>query len=447
MSVNFSTVSKIVKTVNNPALPYGTLIEEIPADLGRSAEGYKRGGILEGTEKLRKELMSAAVWMFGIPAFKKAGDIICEKFFNTPMSIDYCKAKEGNNTIKDSVEYLTGKAKETSLDVSDLKKYGDRFKGMDAEALIKKVQIAKKTTSIAAVALNCIAMGIVLPKLNQALTKKKLEKVQAQNTQNAKDNTNFGSIDEFINKNKPKSANNNAISFTGLVDGFVYNVENNNVFRLISTDIPMIGGRAVTSRNKYEALEYVIMDGGSIYFYNFSANQIQKGLRKLTNTPKISPTVAELIQKVDKNTLKEIMSSDLENCSASLEELLKDKKLVDEIYKEATYGRYGKINRFVKNSELKETDKEVVNFLNYIKKQSNDANPIIKDGAVNIDLIKQAIKKTNGKNAAFLTLGLAASIIGLGVIIPKFTFWVTRCLTGKNEFTGLAQYDEDKKSA
>lgn len=443
MSVNFSTAARIVKTINNPALPIGTLIEEIPADIGRSAEGYKRGGVLEGTEKLRKELMSAAVWMFGIPAFKKAGDFICEKFFNTPMSIDFSKAGEGNNSIKDSVEFLTGKVRETTLDTSDLKKYGDKFKDMDANTLIKKVGAAKKITSVAAVALNCIAMGIILPKFNQALTNKKLKKMQEEQAVLNAANVKFDSLEEFKNKNN--KASNNQIAFKGLVDGFVYNVENNNIFRLISTDIPMIAGRAATSRNKYEALEYVIMDGGSIYFYNFSANQIQKGLRKLTNTPKIPTTVAELLQKVDNKTLKEIMATDLDNCSLSLEELLKDKKLVDEIYKEATYGKYGKINRFVKNSELKETDKSVISFLNYIKKQSTEANPIIKDGNINIDLIKKAIKKTNNKNALFLAAGLAASVVGLGVIIPKFTFWVTKCLTGKNEFSGLANYEEDKK--
>lgn len=424
-------------------MPVGTLIEEVPADIGRSAEGYKRGGVLEGAEKMRKELMSAVVWMFGIPAFKKAGDMVCEKILNIPMAIDFSKAKEGNDAIKNSVEYLTGNLKETSLDVSDLKKYGKQFEGMDANSLIKKVQGAKKITSIAAVALNCLVMGVVLPKFNQKITDKKLQKTKEnQKQQTAK--TNFDSFEAFQNKTKPKEKGKD-ISFKGLVDGFVYNVENNNVFRLISTDIPMIGGRVATSRNKYEGLEYILMDGLSIYCYNFSANHIQKALRKATNTPQIAPTVAELIEKVKPETMKEIFETDLGNCSSSLEELIKDKKLTEQIYKEATYGRYGKINRFVKNSELKETDKSVINFLNYIKKQGSEQNPVIKDGSINKDLISKAIKKTNMKNAGFLALGLAASIFGLAVVIPKFTFWVTKQLTGKNEFAGIADYSDNKK--
>ncbi len=441
MSINFSTASRIVKTINNPSLPVGTLVEEIPADIGRSAEGYKRGGVLEGAEKMRKELMSGFVWMFGIPAFKKAGDLICEKILKIPMSIDYSNAQQGNDAVKNSVEYLTGVAKHENFDASELKKYGKQFEGMDVNTLVKKVKCAKKITSIAAVVLNCTAMGIILPKINQKITSKKLQEAK-ENEKNKEQNKIFNSFSEFQNNTKPKNKN---ISFKGLADNFVYNVENNNVFRLIATDIPMIGGRVATSRNKYEGLEYVVMDGLSIYCYNFSANHIQKGLRKLTGTPNITPTIAELLEKVEPETLKEIFESDLDNCTLKVEELIKDKKLADEIYKEATYGRYGKINRFVKDSELKETDKSIVNFLNYIKKQGSEQNPIIKDGKINQDLLSKAIKNTNRKNFVFLALGLGASILGLAVLIPKFTFWITRQLTGKNEFSGIADYSDNKK--
>ena len=63
---NYSVLANSIKLLNNPTKPWGTLAEEIPTDIGRSYAGYKRGGIIEGAEKLRKELMTAAVWMFGI---------------------------------------------------------------------------------------------------------------------------------------------------------------------------------------------------------------------------------------------------------------------------------------------------------------------------------------------------------------------------------------------
>jgi len=64
---SYSTLARVVSHINNPNYQTGTLIEEIPCSLGRSYAGYKRGGMLEGAEKLRKETMAAAFWLFGIP--------------------------------------------------------------------------------------------------------------------------------------------------------------------------------------------------------------------------------------------------------------------------------------------------------------------------------------------------------------------------------------------
>ena len=87
---NYSRLANTVRILNDPTMPWGTLAEEIPTDIGRSYAGYKRGGVLEGLEKLRKELMTAAVWMFGMPAFNKLGNIFCEKVLKIPTKdIDF----------------------------------------------------------------------------------------------------------------------------------------------------------------------------------------------------------------------------------------------------------------------------------------------------------------------------------------------------------------------
>ena len=56
--------------------------------------------------------------------------------------------------------------------------------------------------------------------------------------------------------------------------------------------------------------------------------------------------------------------------------------------------------------------------------------------------IEKIIKNINLKNAGFLACGLGASILGLAVIVPKLTFLITKLLTGKNEFSGIADYDK-----
>ena len=136
ISNNYTTLARVVSHIQNPNKTTGTLIEEIPSDIGRSVEGYKRGGILEGAEKLRKELMAAAVWLLGIPAFKWVGDKTSELLLKVPTAIEYCKESEGNNAIRDSVEFLTLGKNDKGLDVSELaKKYGDKFKITDKNIL------------------------------------------------------------------------------------------------------------------------------------------------------------------------------------------------------------------------------------------------------------------------------------------------------------------------
>ena len=437
MSINkISALSSIVHTINNPNLPLGTLIEEVPADVGRSWEGYKRGGPLEGSEKMSKELMAAAVWMLGIPGFKSLGNFICERFLKIPMDIDICKTGEGNNTIGDSVEFLTKGVNKKNLDASGLAKYGDKFKGMNAETLIKKVTAAKKVTGLAALLINCAMMGIVLPKFNQAITARKLQKQKKENY--APD---FQSFDEFkkgFSNEKTEVSFGNLKTISDIISptNVVYQVENNNIFRLISTDIPMIIGRVAVSRNKYEGLENLVMDATSIYFYNFCAGHVQQALRKATNTPLIQPTIAETIANQSKdvieNAIKKVKGSDK---AIPVKELFGE-KLANEIYTQATYNKFGKINKFVKTSDLQATDLNVANFLKTIDKQSN--------GSITPDVIKRAARNINIKNAGFLGLGLAISAFGLGVAIPKATFWMTRKLTGQNTFTGITDYSEKK---
>ena len=302
ITADYTRLARVVSHIQNPNLPSGTLIEEIPSDIGRSWEGYKRGGILEGAEKLRKELMAAAVWLLGIPAFKWVGDKACEKLLKVPMDIDFSKSKEGNSAVEDSVNFLLKGYGAKGKDTTELtKRYGDKFLMLKpckrkpknlklstkfsgkkfhlknqseiteaATSMIKKIKGAKKVTSIAAVVLNCLAMGVVLPKINQKITSNKLKKMKdAENTTQQKQLTRFESFEEFKNSTK-SSQNDTLFSFKGKIptnlSDLTYSVENDNIFRLIITDIPMIIGRIITSRNKFEALEYLIMDGSGIQF-------------------------------------------------------------------------------------------------------------------------------------------------------------------------------------
>ncbi len=452
MTVNFSRITQTVHTVNNPNLPLGALIVEIPTDIGRSYQGYKRGGILEGAEKFRKEVMSAGVWLAGIPAFKWLGDKICEKILKVPMAIDFSldDAAAGNTSIKDSIEYLTKKTAEQAknylkdkknkgefYDISDLpKRYFKNdgtsiFAGLNPKELIKKTRGAKIATSISAYLLNIFALSIALPLINQALTRRKMAKMK-KDTNIVK----FDTINEF--KNKTKKEKSSQISFKGGLNSiiqhpfatFVDGIENSATFRLIAPDAPMILGRVKTSRNKYEALETVIIDGSGIFLYNFCADCIQTLIRKFSKNPKIPPKVSEIIANKDTNTINEAIAKLQINPKQTAEELF-GKQTAQEIYKCATYGKYGKINKYVKKETLAQIDGDICAFLEGFKNSTKS--------------IQEYTKSINGKNALYLGIGLLVAIMGQAIIVPKTAFKITEILTGKNQFTGIAKYDDDKK--
>lgn len=425
-----------MRHLNNPNVQTGTLLIEVPSDIGKAKEGYKRGGVIEAAEKFRKEIMSAIVWLFGIPLFNTLGNKLCEKILKVPMDIDYSNAQKGADSITNTLKYL--KTQECGdWDVSNVKKYVGKFKIDDIDLAAKKIKGAKQGVSIAAWALNCILMGFVLPKLNQKITAKKLKETQENKTNAYKPK--FDTLEEFKSKTKKD------IPFTGLgstiaqrADWMTYGINNDNKFRLISTDVPMIAGRCATARNKYEALEICFMDGAAIYFYNFCLPHAQKFLRKQFNTPDISSTVAEYITQIEPKILQEAIKKAENNEKLTVEELF-GKAAKNEIYKEATFGKYGKIDKFVKNSELEEIDNSVVKLLRYIKDHA------IKNGqnTYNQDELKKLIRNINIKNSAFYGVGIVLSILGLGMLIPKVAYAITKKISGKDGFIGIAQ-DKEK---
>ena len=459
---NYSRLANTVRILNDPTMPWGTLAEEIPTDIGRSYAGYKRGGVLEGLEKLRKELMTAAVWMFGMPAFNKLGNIFCEKVLKIPTKdIDFSDAIRGNDALGDTAKYLTsgGLIKKEGLNYDELKhflsdtKLMEKIKGTSWQDLAKKMSNAKKATSVLALGLNIAMMGFVIPKFNQYLTNKALKKREEKKK---KELEKFVSFDEFQNSTK-KNANN--IAFKGGIpknlSELTYSVENNSRFRLLVTDIPMIIGRMVTSRNKYEALEFLVMDGLSAYFYNFASEHTQNFLRgkKLPATQAISIEALTNKPEALEAGLKKIKANpDIFKLQEGQkpDSILKNifgNELASEIYKNETFGKYGKANRYIENDTIKGINDNIESFITHLFKQAEKQNTqLLTDGKINIDFINKTADTFKHKNARLLAIGLGVSIFGLSVLIPKLTFWITKKLTGRNEFIGIAKFDDDKKN-
>ena len=428
ISNNFShAISHVVQHIENPNRTLGVLIEEIPSDIGRTYQSYKRGGFLEGLERFRRETLSAGVWLFGIPIFNWIGNKFCENILHLPMNMDYSP-----ETIKDTVNFLKTGENPKNLKISELSDYAfKKLKDASVDDISKSVKRAKGISIVAATILNCVMMGVVIPKYNQYLTRKKIAKLKQK-----KSALNTQSFDEFKKKTSNKKP-----SFTGGIANFVRNfpylAENNNTVRLISTDLPTLVGRASTSRNKYEALENTIVDGGSIYFYNFCAHNLRDFLCSKTKIPVINPMTYKAFVEADEEVIKSALSKVQNADKLNVDEIF-DKEFADKIYDLSTFGKYTKINRYVSPENKANVDNQVFNYLKRLSKQ------VQTDNKFDINQFRQLTKSYNVKSAGLLAVGFGVAIYGLSTFLPKLAFRITTLLTGKNEFTGIADFTHKK---
>ena len=91
--------------------------------------------------------------------------------------------------------------------------------------------------------------------------------------------------------------------------------------------------------------------------------------------------------------------------------------------------------KFVSSSDIEGLDKDL---RNYIEKIINKANKTGKE--ITEEVLEKACKKNFRLNAFNWGVGFAISATFLSTIIPKVQYWITRRMTGSNEFPGTEEF-------
>ena len=126
-------------------------------------------------------------------------------------------------------------------------------------------------------------------------------------------------------------------------------------------------------------------------------------------------------------------------------------ELIEDIYKvQTTPDQIFKVGKavyndpvgYVKLQELEGTKEHTKSFVeDIIKKAQKEGKRISKE------MIEQVNKKQFYKQAFSWGTSFAVSILFLSMIIPKTQYWITKQITGSNEFPGTAEYDKKKQEA
>ncbi len=278
---DFSYGRKFVKGFASRSIVPVMLLEAF-VEGGRTYQAYKRGGFTEARERLTEEFIGAMFWFSGVPVFNSLIDkYIGKKVFKLPKT-DF---DTGRDSLRNPVKNYINKFQK------ELKTNPDK-----AEKMIARYKFGKVMTSI--ILANCL-VGLVLPKVNQGITKYLLKKKAQEPSQPAenkqKSTSQQYSMDKFLNKDKDK------VSF-GAVNpqtlmSLAYSFENNPKYGLLSTDFGVWVGRGVSARNKYERNEVLFRDISSSYFYMFNMPVIAMILNKLQDgsSSRLDPVAAKQI--------------------------------------------------------------------------------------------------------------------------------------------------------
>jgi len=215
---------------------------------GRTIQAYKRGGRDEARERFIEEGTGAVVWIGGVKFLNdKVGDPILKRLFKGEFDVGTDKV------LRTPFENFMKTQPPKSLSAKQV-------------ALIKAIKV------LASVLIADAFIGLVVPPLNQALTKKLRNK--EKEVQESKKITSNDKL-EISNQNK-KQSNPTFKGAISAINVFTNAIENTNTGKLLSTDVGLTSGRLYSARNNDERREIAIRDIGSIYFYMWAQGHVGK---------------------------------------------------------------------------------------------------------------------------------------------------------------------------
>ena len=281
--VNKPIVQKTVKNLTSSKALLPIMLLETGVITGRTYQAHKRGGWVESRERATEEITTAVVWFGIITWLNKLFD-----FGNRKAGMPEIKVDAGQDVIRNPMGLAISK-----------------------NPLIKNKLIDLKFTKVlAASLLGIVLCGHILPKVNQYITRVMLKKekekkaqsvqtpVKAENIANQQSSQNKVSFDNFLNKtaSQQKVSFKNSEKMTEFLRMAAHNLENNNIWKLLSIDAGLFIGRGIHARNKDERNEILFRDFASTFFYMFAApltyvflsNKLDKLGGKNTNLDPVS---------------------------------------------------------------------------------------------------------------------------------------------------------------
>lgn len=443
--------SKIISTLGNPSSLVPLMIKDGVDSASLTYYSYKAGGKIEGRDRAIDEFGTQAIWIGGIPFFKKLIDKTAYKLAKINPDVDprVIKNSEYAKWALDNANGFMGKTKETVKDALD--------GALQNVAKTKKLYVAKV---IAATALTLVSY-FTLTKMKQKSTKQKIE----QQFQNSQLDEKAGMItpenQEFLNHDIKKNVAFNAIfnkntsknpAFKGIISKVADGIMFNPVHNMKLIDAGITTERLAQSRNKTEFAEHAIKEGIFLFFMYGLGNVLQAGIDKFSKNILKRPIDLNIQVLMDDGFKKALESG----------KLLKDAAMLPD--KKAPLSEFlGFLSSNSKNTLVEAAKKSGI--ISTVKTGEIDTSKFISREAVeglsdNLKSISEYftnskisvekyLKKTKGLKVASVLANLAICSFVLGYVVPELVYKYRKKATGTTDFHVAKDIENecDKKSA
>ena len=264
---------------NNSLVPMA--IKDVANSIGLTTGSYITGDKLEGKDRFLDEFGTQAIWLFGIPAYKKLLDLTLYKALKIDPTFDVRNfAKNRSKILEKSIEYADSSIKESLKNATKNPKFS------------KNLAMGKFVVSTALTILSYA--GLTKYRHNQTKKAAQQEIMEEMKLMNKDNQDKFFYTNPSEKKAFSDLHQNKQPSFTGSIQDFMYNPVKN----LMILDGAITAERLGESRNKQELLGYTIKEGSVWAFMYFASKPIQRFLENRVEKNKTKPASIDLDARV-----------------------------------------------------------------------------------------------------------------------------------------------------
>lgn len=261
------TASTVYSTLGNNSSLVPLAIKDVANSCGLTAASYISGDSVEGKDRFIDEFGTQAIWLGGLPVFKKVFDWTLFKPASLDPKVD-ARILKNPEILKAAQEFAPSKHIKDSI--ANVAKHQKAFKALT---------IAKFAAASLATTASYLALTKFRHKYTEEQIKKDFYEKQAKqnnklvNDKKASAQVPFSSAFSQVHNNNKDNKN---VTFTGSFEDFIFDPVKN----LMIVDGAITGERLTHARNPQDFLGYVVKEGSFWAFMYFAGPLISKALEK-----------------------------------------------------------------------------------------------------------------------------------------------------------------------